>query len=81
MPSPWSCWARVAIVWVVEGSLLGAAVGPPPPSAIPWVAMIRIKDTPTPPPPTRLALLSLPLFSLSFFPPPCLSSPTLHITP
>lgn len=49
-------------------------LAPPPPSAIPWVAMIRIKDTPTPP--TRLALLSLPLFSLSFFPPPCLSSPS-----
>lgn len=59
-------------------------LAPPPPSAIPWVAMIRIKDTPPPYP-------SCPPFPSSFFSfllpsslpllPLAPSSPTLHITP
>lgn len=74
-----------AISMVVLGARCHCVVGrgvasgllplaPPPPSAIPWVAMIRIKDTPPPSP--HLAFLSLlPLFfSLPFSPPPCLSS-------
>lgn len=84
-----------AISMVVLGARCHCVVGrgvasgllplaPPPPSAIPWVAMIRIKDTPPPSPPSYLpfssssfffsSLLpsSLPLLLLAPLPPPSL---------
>lgn len=86
-----------AISMVVLGARCHCVVGrgvasgllplaPPPPSAIPWVAMIRIKDTPPPSPPS-----CLPFPSSSFFlfpstlllaspPPRPLPPPSLHTT-